>query len=86
LTPRLAALLARLMELNARLGGKEPELTRKLVENHVFNYVFVTSAKAESELGYQHRPASEALARAIRWYRHHQYISSSAARRIARAA
>lgn len=55
------------------IGGGEPfatvdgiRLARKTM--------FFSSAKAERELGYQHRPAPQALADAVEWYREHGYL------------
>jgi len=81
-----AMMAARVLELGARLSGKPPDITCKLVEHHMFNYVFTSSSKAERELGYSHRPLRETIGRAVRWFRQHGHISPAAARRIARAA
>jgi len=40
--------------------------------------MFFSSAKAEQELGYRARPAEEALADAVAWFREAGYVSSSA--------
>lgn len=45
-------------------------------------YVHVTSAKAERELGYTHRSAREALARAVRWFLDKGYVPEQAASRV----
>ena len=36
--------------------------------------MFFTSAKAERELGYTHRPAREAIADAVAWYRANGFL------------
>jgi dihydroflavonol-4-reductase len=37
--------------------------------------MFFSSAKAARELGYAPRPAAEALADAVAWYREHGYLA-----------
>jgi len=76
------SLAAALMELNANLGGGNPTVTRRMARDFAFSYVFVTSEKAENELGYTHRPAREALARSVRWYLEKGYVPDKAARRV----
>jgi dihydroflavonol-4-reductase len=78
----LAQLLGRVLEWRARSGGPEPIVTRRMVRDFAEAYAWVTSAKAEQELGYTHRPAREALARSVRWYLEKGYVSERAARRI----
>lgn len=86
-SPGMLLLASRFLEAKARFGGgAEPLLTPKLVKNHVLRYVFVSSQKAEKDLGYKFRPASETLARAVRWYISHGYVQESAAARSYRAA
>jgi len=64
----LVELLGRGMEAVARITGGEPEFTYKMTRDFYSSFMWVSSAKAERELGYQHRPARKTLARAIRWY------------------
>jgi dihydroflavonol-4-reductase len=78
----LAELVGRLWELKARLFGGRPVLTRRLARDYVGAYVFVTSAKAERELGYTHRSAREAQARAVRWFLEKGYVPEKAASRV----
>jgi dihydroflavonol-4-reductase len=80
--PGLFQLAARYMELRARLGGPQPTLTYRMARDYVGAYAFVTSEKAERELGYRSRPAREALGRAIRWYLENGYVPERAARRV----
>lgn len=75
-------LAGRLMELYARFSGREPLLTARMARDYASSRVWVTSAKAEAELGYQHRPAREALARAIRWYLTNGYLPQPLASRV----
>jgi dihydroflavonol-4-reductase len=71
-----------LFELNARLRGGQPRITSRLARDYVDSYSWVTSAKAETALGYSHRPAREALARSVRWFLANGYLSPSAAGRV----
>ena len=71
-----------LFELNARLRGGEPRITRRLARDYVDTFSWVTSKKAESKLGYTHRPAREALARSVRWFLANGYVPQQAARRV----
>lgn len=82
LGPGLVALAGQAMELGARLFGGEPQLTRRLARDYYGGYTWVSSAKAERELGYQHRPAYEALERSVRWYLSNGYVSERASRRL----
>jgi dihydroflavonol-4-reductase len=66
----------------ARWAGTEPILTYKLARDYAFARVWVTSAKAELELGYTHRPARETLSRAIRWFLAHDYVPRPLANRV----
>jgi dihydroflavonol-4-reductase len=52
----------------ARVSGKEPMVTQDGLRMAKWRMWF-SSAKAERELGYQHRPASQALEEAVRWFR-----------------
>lgn len=70
---------SRLLEAKARLRGTRPVATACMVRDQICRYVWVSSAKAERELGYTHRSALETLARSARWYSEQGYISSGAA-------
>lgn len=72
---------ALLSELYARFNGKSPLLTRKLVGGYFERYVFVSSEKAEKELGYRPRPARESFIRACRWFLDNDFVSKQTARR-----
>ena len=65
--------LARGAEVLARLGGREPMMTVDGVRL-ARKRMFFTSARAEAELGYHARPADEALADAVDWFREHGYL------------
>jgi dihydroflavonol-4-reductase len=65
--------LAMLMEFFARFTGKEPMLIRDTLRM-ARKHMFFSSAKAERELGYGYRPATEALADAVAWFREAGYL------------
>lgn len=75
-------LAAQLMELKARLRGGTPLITKRFVRDYVGAYNWVSSAKAEKELGYTHRPARQTLNRAVRWFLHQGAVPEKAARRV----
>ncbi len=60
-------------ELAARVTGREPFLTRDGVRMSRKKMYF-TSAKASRELGYESRPAREAIADAVSWFKAHGYL------------
>ena len=73
---------AALFELNARFRGGQPRITSRMARDYVDTYSWLTSKKAESELGYTHRPAREALARSVRWFLANGYVPAKAASRV----
>lgn len=81
-SPGLARLVGSLWELSARLGGGEPLITSRIARDYVGANVWVTSEKAETQLGYTHRSAREALARSVRWFLDNGYVSEQAASRV----
>ena len=58
------------MEWVARLTGREPLLMRDTLRM-ARHRMFFSPAKAERELGYRFRPAREAVADAVAWFREH---------------
>jgi dihydroflavonol-4-reductase len=80
--PGAARLVGALWELLARLRGGEPILTSRIARDYAGANVWVSSAKAESELGYTHRSAREAMARSVRWFLDNGYVSEQAASRV----
>jgi dihydroflavonol-4-reductase len=68
--------------IKAVLQGDEPLLTARLLRDYSDKYVFVSSARAERELGYSYRPGREALARAVLWFLEKGYVPERAARRV----
>ncbi len=81
-SPGLVRLFGSLWELSARFSGGVPLVTTRIARDYVGANVWVTSEKAERELGYQHRSAREALARSVRWFLDNGYVSSAAASRV----
>lgn len=72
----------KLFELNARFGGGDPRITSRLARDYADSFSYITSAKAERELGYTHRPVREALARSVRWFLANGYLSKQEAARV----
>jgi dihydroflavonol-4-reductase len=58
----------------ARLSGGTPRLSRDELRMAA-KCMYFSSAKAERELGYRARPAGEAVADAIEWFRRHGFIA-----------
>lgn len=65
------------MEQWARLSGVDPMMTRESLRM-ARKVMFFTAAKAERDLGYRARPADDALADAVAWFREAGYLPSSA--------
>ncbi len=81
-SPGLARLVGALWEMSARFRGGEPIITSRIARDYVGANVWVSSEKAERELGYTHRSAREALARGVRWFLDNGYVSDQAASRV----
>jgi dihydroflavonol-4-reductase len=64
--------LAWLCEIHARATGREPLVTTDAL-NMAKKKMFFSSAKAGRELGYAARPAADAIADAIAWFRENRY-------------
>ncbi len=79
-SPQMAQMMGRLLELSARTLGGEPPLTYKLARDYVGKYLWVSSDKAASELDYQPRAAREALLRSVSWYMNHGYVGDPPSR------
>jgi len=60
-------------ELTARLRGNEPFITRDGVRL-ARKRMYFTSAKASRKLGYEPRPAREAIADAVGWFKANGYL------------
>lgn len=72
LNPTLLTPLAWLSEQSARLTGHEPRLHLDVLRM-ARKHMFFSSEKARKELGYQSRPATEALRDAADWFRENGY-------------
>jgi dihydroflavonol-4-reductase len=82
LTSGVAEAVGRLLEARAFFTDQEPEVTFRSARDFVNKYSWVSSAKAERELGYRHRTARRALARSVQWYLENGYVEQKTARRI----
>jgi len=82
LTAGKAKMAAFLSELSASWSGKSPTVTKKLVENYFGRYLFVSSQKAMTELGYTPTSLNDAFAASLRWYMQSQLVPAAAARRV----
>ncbi len=71
--PRLPLFpVAAVMEAIAYCGGPEPLLTIDSLRM-AGHHMYFSSAKAEAELGYTHRPAAEAIRDALHWFKQNGY-------------
>ena len=59
--------LAFAQETAARFGGRDPDITRALLDDVAGGCLFYDSSRARRQLGWTHRPAAEALEDAVRW-------------------
>ena len=59
--------------VTGRIRGREPRATIDAVRMGR-KKMFVSSAKAERELGWKHVPVNEALMRAVEWFRQNHYV------------
>jgi dihydroflavonol-4-reductase len=82
LGPIALGVIATLFELYAHWTGQAPPITRRMVKNRINKFLWVSSNKAERELGYQHRSLKETLDRAIRWFLRNDYLTEQQARRV----
>jgi dihydroflavonol-4-reductase len=81
-SPALIQLAGRVLGAYSLWTGREPILTYRLARDYAFARVWVSSTKAERELGYTHRPHRETLARAIRWYLANGFVPRPLANRV----
>ncbi len=73
LPPNAVLPIAYVAEAIARVRGREPFVSLDALRMSRYK-MYYSSAKAESELGYQARPYREALADAIAWFRAEGYL------------
>ena len=59
--------------VTGRIRGREPRATIDAVRMGR-KKMFVSSAKAERELGWKHVPVDEALMRAVEWFIQNHYV------------
>jgi len=78
----LVKLMGRAMEMGARFSSGDPPLTYRMARDYACSYIWVTSEKAETQLGYTHRSARDALTRSVRWYLEHGYLRPDIAQQI----
>ncbi len=78
----LVALAGAASEILARFTGKTPQLTYKFARDYVGSYVWVSSDKAERELGFSSRPLRRTLLRSIKFYLDHGYLPERSRRRL----
>ena len=69
--------ISRVLEARARLRGTRPVATARMVRDQLCRYMWVSSEKAERELGYTDRCALETLARGVRWYKDQGYVHAA---------
>lgn len=73
---------ARWAAVRAALGGPAPAFSAELVANYFGRFLYVTSEKARTELGYTSEPVGAAFVEALRWYMQRGYVPESASRRV----
>ncbi len=66
----------------SRMLGREPHIPLEGVKI-ARHRMFVNTAKAERELGFQARPVAEAMDRAVRWYEANGYVGGARSQRSA---
>ena len=71
-----------MMSTVAAITGNVPALSYDTVKGSFGYYYYVSSAKAQRELGYAARPARQTLARAIRNFVDNGFLSHAAVRRL----
>lgn len=72
----------RLSELYARISGREPLIGYRSARDFGSGSSWVTSEKAESELGYAHRGARKTLLRHVQFLLEHRLVSPDRTRRM----
>jgi dihydroflavonol-4-reductase len=72
--PSMLVLGGALAEIYARFSSVAPPLTYKFARDYAGAFVWVSSRKAETELGYAHRPLRATLARAVRFFLEHRMV------------
>lgn len=81
-TPRSLSRLGSWLQIQSRLFGGAPWIPSRLARDTIGAYAYASSVKARLELGYEARPAAEALSRSVDWYVAHGYVRDQAARQV----
>ena len=66
---------AALMEAGAWITGKPPQMTRTQIASLLGRYMFVTTNKAQRDLGFSHRPIEESLYDTVEWGMNYGFVS-----------
>ena len=80
--PGLAVLGGALSQVYGRFSSRAPQLTYKFARDFIGSHVWVSSRKAETELGYTHRPLRATLARAIRFFLENRMVPEERAAKL----
>jgi dihydroflavonol-4-reductase len=80
--PGLVVLGGALSELYGRFSPRPPQLTYKFARDFIGSYVWVSSRKAETELGYTRRPLRSTLARAVRFFLENRMVPDARAAKL----
>lgn len=75
-------LASRFARLGSRWSGRAPVFGADILRQYADSFVWVGSDKAKSELGYEFRPARQALMRAVQWFLERGFVANRAARRV----
>ena len=78
----VAQLLGTLAEWRARWTGDDPTISRRMARDYAGSYLWVSSAKAERELGYTHQPVRRTLVRAVQFFLSTGLVVPAAAARV----
>ncbi len=80
--PGMGLLVGTLVEWASAWANRPPAVTRKLMRDYAGGFTYVTSEKAERELGYEHRSARQGLHEAVRWFLANGFVPERAKHRI----
>jgi dihydroflavonol-4-reductase len=71
--PVVGVIAGRVGDVWGRITGKEPDVNSAALAAASLPHWF-SSARAQEELGYRHRPVREAAEAAWAWFREHGYV------------
>jgi dihydroflavonol-4-reductase len=80
--PGLVVLGGALSEIYGHFSQRTPQLTYKFARDYIGSYVWVSSRKAETELGYTHRPLRTTIARAVRFFLENRMVPDERAKKL----